>query len=451
MRLRPSDFQVNPANPFVNDKLDRQGHVVALCRIISDIEDYGIITIDAPWGAGKTAFVKLIEANLRRNDIRVVEFNAWLESYAQNPMVDLVSAIARRLGTPLAEDSVKALKTLATALARAGIRFASHGSFDPDDMKLAESRVFESWSEAEAKVTDFANHLGKLAASGDGPIVVTIDELDRCRPAYALDLLDTVRHLFAINGVVIVLAINRTELCHAIETIYGAEFDVDRYLRRFGDLAIQLPAPKPSDRSRFLNALLTTTGLSERIAAESWGGHMLQMLTTTTNCSLRDLEQAVQLIAVTLASLNLPPKSIRGGESVLQQAAVALVVLRFIDGDVYYGLTRGEIDPFDAVATANSAIPKRAEDVALTSDYQRARQRLEALLLMGPEPGNVYEIIAAEKDTFTGRYIAAKAGDASRAAKAFESREHALRDHDGDLIHINSLASSINLVQIDAS
>ena len=451
MRLRPSDFKADPANPFDRDQLDRKGHVKALCRVISNIDGHGIITIDAPWGAGKTAFVKMTEAHLQSTDIRVVEFNAWSESYTQSPMVDLVSAIARRLGTSMTESIATTLKALATALARAGTRFASHGYFDPDDMETCEPRVFDSWRETESKAKDFAEQLGKVASSCDGPLVVTIDEVDRCRPAYALDLLDTVRHLFAIDGVVIVLAINRTELCHSIETIYGADFDVDRYLRRFADLSIRLPAPKPLDLSRFLSGLLTTTGLSEQFQAESWSGHMLQILTTTTNCSLRDLEQAVHLVIVTLASLDAPiDRSGRDG-SIHQQAAIALIVLRFIDSDVYDKLTTGRIDPFVALATMNAAIPIRAEQVASGSDYIHAHERLQALLLMGPVQGTSYEIVEPVKKAFTSRYVSAKAGDENQAASVFENRQHAFRANFDDPIHINSLSNAIDLVELDES
>lgn len=449
MRLRPSDFKADPANPFDCDRLDREGHIKALCRVIFDIEDHGIITIDAPWGAGKTAFLKMIDAHLQSKDIRVVEFNAWLEGYTQRPTIDLVSAIAHRLGTSLAEDTIATLKTLAIALARAGVRFASHGYFDPDDMNAGNSPIFSAWSEAEEKVTEFSKHLGKLAASADGPIVVTIDELDRCRPAYALELLDAARHLFAIDGVVLILAINRAELCHSIKTIYGDGFDVDRYLRRFADLSIQLPSPKPPDLSRFLDGLLIATGLSEQFKAESWSGHMLQLLTTTTNCNLRDLEQAVHLTVVALASLGLTPEPQRRGESVLEQAVVALIVLRFIDRSVYYRFTRGRLDPFDTVATINAAILPSAYEDAEGSNYERAHQRLEALLLMGTTLGTMHEILESEEEGFADRYVAAEAGDKRRAAIVHKTRYRTISQNLGEPIHFSSLASIIDLIDTD--
>ena len=62
--------------------------------------------------------------------------------------------------------------------------------------------------------------------------MVMIDELDRCRPSYAVEFLETAKHLFVVNQVVFVLAINRKQLAHAVRALYGNEFEAEAYLRR---------------------------------------------------------------------------------------------------------------------------------------------------------------------------------------------------------------------------
>ena len=93
-----------------------------------------------------------------------------------------------------------------------------------------------TWKEAEQGTVQFREQLAKAATEADRPLIVLIDELDRCHPSYALELLATVRHLFNVDGVVVVLAINRAELAHSVQSIYGPDFSADRYLRRFADL-----------------------------------------------------------------------------------------------------------------------------------------------------------------------------------------------------------------------
>ena len=75
------------------------------------------------------------------------------------------------------------------------------------------------------------------------PLIVVIDELDRCRPSYAVELLEVAKHLFAVDHIVFVLAVNRSELAHSIRALYGSGFDAEGYLRRFFDVDFRLPAP----------------------------------------------------------------------------------------------------------------------------------------------------------------------------------------------------------------
>ena len=64
------------------------------------------------------------------------------------------------------------------------------------------------------------------------PLVFVIDELDRCRPTFSIELLERVKHIFDVPGMVFVFGVNRNELCSSIKSIYG-EIDADVYLRRF--------------------------------------------------------------------------------------------------------------------------------------------------------------------------------------------------------------------------
>lgn len=65
------------------------------------------------------------------------------------------------------------------------------------------------------------------------PAFILIDELDRCRPSYAVEMLETIKHIFDIPGVVFILATDTEQLQHAIKVVYGEGFNASAYLRRF--------------------------------------------------------------------------------------------------------------------------------------------------------------------------------------------------------------------------
>ncbi|WP_430869657.1 KAP family P-loop NTPase fold protein [Cupriavidus basilensis] len=65
------------------------------------------------------------------------------------------------------------------------------------------------------------------------PIFFFIDELDRCRPTYAIELLETVKHIFGVEGIYFAIATDTEQLAASIKSVYGTEFSSSRYLKRF--------------------------------------------------------------------------------------------------------------------------------------------------------------------------------------------------------------------------
>lgn len=83
-------------------------------------------------------------------------------------------------------------------------------------------------------------------------LVIFIDELDRCNPAFAIKLLERIKHYFSNSRITFVFSVNVAELQHAIRSHYGSEFDASRYLDRFFDLRIDLP---PATMDRFYHEI----------------------------------------------------------------------------------------------------------------------------------------------------------------------------------------------------
>lgn len=74
------------------------------------------------------------------------------------------------------------------------------------------------------------------------PLFIFIDELDRCKPSFAVGLLETIKHIFGIPGVCVVVATNLDQLAHTVKAVYGQGFDARTYLQRFFDAIYALPA-----------------------------------------------------------------------------------------------------------------------------------------------------------------------------------------------------------------
>lgn len=113
----------------------------------------------------------------------------------------------------------------------------------------------QAYTTKKNSIKEFKDSLEKYVAEStdDRPVVFIIDEMDRCRPNYAVELLEQVKHLFNVKGIVFVLSIDKVQLGHAIRGVYGNDnINSDEYLRRFIDVEYSLPRP---EKMAFINYL----------------------------------------------------------------------------------------------------------------------------------------------------------------------------------------------------
>ena len=104
----------------------------------------------------------------------------------------------------------------------------------------------KSFNDKKKGINDFRALLEKFVDNVDGekPVVFIIDELDRCRPKYAVEVLEQIKHLFSVPGIVFALSIDKIQLGNAVRGFYGSDLiDADEYLRRFIDLEYKIQKP----------------------------------------------------------------------------------------------------------------------------------------------------------------------------------------------------------------
>ncbi|MEL7477292.1 MAG: P-loop NTPase fold protein, partial [Pseudomonadota bacterium] len=160
------------------------------------------------------------------------------------------------------------------------------------------------------------------------PAFIFIDELDRCRPTYAVEMLEAIKHLFNIDGLVIVVSTHTEELQHTIKALYGSDFNADDYLRRFFDTKYNLEVKLSKelfkancDLSVLEPDILTTQG---KILFP-----VIQVETTNKD----DYESEVLSIFLSIASwLNLSPRS------AIQFVDRCLVCIELLDENKTYDL-----------------------------------------------------------------------------------------------------------------
>ena len=371
IRIQPHEPEISQEDPFENDLLGRKEPIEVLTSIASSIEGPCVLAVDAPWGTGKTTFLKMWCQYLRNRGFSVVEFNAWETDFSGDPFVALSAEVTEGL-VRCAEDSeftgLDAFRNVTSDLIHAipGPLFRVATSaipyVGPQIVKELESKSADTkedattgYSTAKVAIRDFKAVLGNtansLANSRDGnPLVVVIDELDRCRPSYAVALLEVAKHLFTVDHIVFVLAIDRAQLAHSVKVLYGNTFDAEGYLRRFFDVDYRLPYP---DRDRFIKAMLAGTGIlaffdrmSDQTTPSLGDKGLVQKLLLDffgpAELSLREVAQAIHRLGLVFASLS-------ENRRIVALTATIAVILRTTNTDLYNKFVRNEVSDLDVV------------------------------------------------------------------------------------------------------
>lgn len=259
MLFRHRDIEIPEDNPFANCKLERKKYAVLLTEIVTMGSDGFVMAINNEWGTGKTTFVKMWRAKLKQEEFETVYFNAWENDFDRNAL----AAILGELKT-LTEDGHQELfenvlkKSAVIAAKVVPLAFKAmvkhYTGEDLGDLAQAAAEGYIENIEEDVKeyakkkkgVKAFKDKLTEFveATCGDKPLVFIVDELDRCRPDYAVEVLEQIKHFFSIPKIVFALSIDKVQLANAIRGYYGSDkIEGEEYLRRFIDIEYSIPAP----------------------------------------------------------------------------------------------------------------------------------------------------------------------------------------------------------------
>ncbi|MFM5254591.1 P-loop NTPase fold protein [Aeromonas hydrophila] len=243
---------------LAGDRLDRARYAKFLTNYLATEgkqRNY-VLNLNAEWGAGKTWFIKRWYMELKQH-YPTVYIDAWQQDFSDDPLLTVISSIIEQLrdaaGNKLAvPDGIKSkllglLKVggklvLKSAIKKAGLEDGDFSVEGEDADKLVDTLCsnhkerYESIQYLKQEIRQWVEGaVGLSERKLDYPAFILIDELDRCRPSYAVEMLETIKHIFEIPGVVFVLATDTEQLQHAVKSIYGEGFDGKKYFERFFD------------------------------------------------------------------------------------------------------------------------------------------------------------------------------------------------------------------------
>ncbi len=367
-RFRPVDIEIpscscnNPGPggatcdcPFKYDELNRKDQVCVLTHVLRTIKGPAVVAVDADWGAGKTTFLKLWAQHLRNTGLPVMRYNAWKTDFANHPLIPLWDELSGALKkidplgkhvTNLQGNAKKLIKNIT----------AIHIGYVGIQIKPVRDPV-KTYRDTNKRLKEIRGTIERIVASlkPEKPLIILVDELDRCRPSYAIEFLEVAKHLFDIDNIIFVVGINQTQLRHAVGALYGNLFDSEKYLRRFFDHTFSLPT---SNRDNFISRQLTVAGLGPTNDGDIGGGphgkiclDLLKAYCKAPDVSLREIQEMIHHGGLVLSLL-------AEKRSRFELATVVAIVIRSADHTIYNRITNADISDNDAYEAlqANSSI-----------------------------------------------------------------------------------------------
>lgn len=305
------------SSPWADDKLKRQEAANFLTSYMTkrfgqqaaSAGDSFVLNLNCGWGFGKTYFLKNWRQDLEIAHHPVIYFDAWRNDFSDEPLLGFIAELdaglkqifqkdtkakaqvrklidsGKRLVKPALPVLLAALVKKSTGLTKdelsdiisaAGIGDPENSGDEANDdglpdtlskaVELAAKDALKQHVTMQRSMAEFQTNIGKIVDSvGKSkeyklPIFIMVDELDRCRPLYAIELLETIKHLFGVAGVCFVVATDTRQLASSVKAVYGSDFEAELYLKRFFDQEYILPDPDYEAFADFLFSQLPANG-----------------------------------------------------------------------------------------------------------------------------------------------------------------------------------------------
>lgn len=348
---------------FGPDLFGRKKFGIALANIVKNSKSPLVISLDGNWGEGKSTFVKAWQKILDEEKTPNIYIDAFASDYVDDAFMVVAGAItdyvSENAPTKKSKEFIEKAKNVGAHVlslsAKIGIRAISAGVIKEADVhemsKIGEDISKDISSSAEKYIKDrLTNHKAErqsiehfkeflstipssLREPSESPLTVIIDELDRCRPSFAVEMLEKIKHLFSVPNVNFLLVINKTQLQESIKSTYGANINAHTYLQKFITIEATLPKKKgrDGDIEKYCQHLIDQYGLENG----DWKEYFTA-LGTQLNCSLRELERIFSNLAIILMSE-------RQGASVYEPLISTICTLKVMRPGVFSRLAEGDI------------------------------------------------------------------------------------------------------------
>ncbi|BEP28804.1 KAP family P-loop NTPase fold protein [Helicovermis profundi] len=232
---------------FQEDIFNRKMAAVNLMKIINENNSSLTIALNSEWGTGKTTFIKkwINALNEQKEEYISIYLNAWESDHFNNPILAIMYAMEDFL-VKVNNIHSNDITTAVIEVAKGLVNLATKGVVNIDKIKasLDKKDIKELYNEMKT-ISEIKKDLEKqlLNIKGNKKVIFFVDELDRAKPNFVVDLIEVLKHFFEVEGYYFILATDRSQLNSIVKKRYGEDISSNGYLRKMIDLDYNLKKP----------------------------------------------------------------------------------------------------------------------------------------------------------------------------------------------------------------
>lgn len=349
----------NLINALTKDEIGRNKDIEYFLNILKCQESSCALALNGRWGTVKTFFVRQTEMYINAsnfqskmsdekkntikkalaikdypNDTFAIYYDAWKNDNDTDPIFSLICEITKQVDEDFSIEKfgVSDFIALSVSIVDAIVGTNFKGLTELGQKEDAFGK-FLNQKDTEKLISEF---FSKLLPERGNRLVIFVDELDRCKPTYAIRLLEQIKHYMMDDRITFVFSVNFEQLQHTIKCYYGAEFDASRYLDRFFDLRMELP---PIDMDDYYENI----GLNHSYSIEI----VIKQIIKNYNFGLREIGRFIPQVKTAVYSIfdnsyNFAFPDGHGKEFIMIYIVPLMIGLRIVSISAYNDFIEGK-------------------------------------------------------------------------------------------------------------
>lgn len=261
-----------------SDRLDRKNFVEQVLELAkSEVKVSAgatVIALNGNFGTGKTHILKMIDESCKYNESEFMPIfiNAWESDYYGDPLIAMTLAFVEAFEklNGKSDSGIEKVKRAGGLVFKAGRSVGKQiieskigvnidrvvDSISDGMSPTSNEHIFEELQAIRKAFSTLKDEIRACIETSRKSVLFMVDELDRCRPDYAIEYLEVIKHVFDIQRTAFIIAVDKPHLENSAKHRFGSSLNFNEYFRKFVRHELKMPVPNRELYVRYFSYMI---------------------------------------------------------------------------------------------------------------------------------------------------------------------------------------------------